>query len=208
MPPAPFRAGGIAWMAKGEAMATAPITSGRERSLKQQQAHAAFRFLAPMLLMLFFVAAWPLGRSIRFSVTDRKLDNLYGGEWVGFDNYLRWPVMDSGRIRRDGTLADPDWWKAVWNTVRFAAVSVFLETVPGLMVALVLNAEFKGRGFARAARNGDVGGTCRRFLENNAVNGAFVPCRPTDDPARHVRSGPGWTAFIRCGSSSGSRCRC
>ena len=50
-----------------------------------------------------------------------------------------------------GVLADGDWWNAVWNTVRFAFLSVAIETVLGLLVALVLNAEFKGRGLVRAA---------------------------------------------------------
>jgi len=35
--------------------------------------------------------------------------------------------------------------------VRFSVVSVTIETVSGLVVALVLNAEFKGRGLVRAA---------------------------------------------------------
>lgn len=120
-------------------------------SLQQQRAKAAFWFLVPMLCMLALVAAWPLFRSIWFSFTDTTLDNLYGGEFIGFDNYLRWQVMDSGRIRFRGTLVDPDWWNAVWNTVRFAVISVSFETVLGLLVALVLNAEFKGRGLVRAA---------------------------------------------------------
>ncbi len=54
-------------------------------------------------------------------------------------------------MRFRGTLVDPAWWNAVWNTVRFSVVSVLFETVLGLIVALVLNAEFKGRGFVRAA---------------------------------------------------------
>ncbi|SIQ95834.1 hypothetical protein SAMN05880582_10542 [Rhizobium sp. RU20A] len=113
---------------------------------EQQRARAAFWFLAPMLVLLVLVAAWPLARSIWFSLTDTKLDNLYGGSFVGLDNYLRWRVLESGRIRWGGTLADPAWWNAVWNTVRFALVSVTLETILGLLVALVLNAEFRGRG--------------------------------------------------------------
>ena len=50
-----------------------------------------------------------------------------------------------------GTLVDPAWWNAVWNTVRFSFLSVFFETVLGLIVALVLNADFKGRSLVRAA---------------------------------------------------------
>jgi trehalose/maltose transport system permease protein len=119
--------------------------------LQAQRQRAAFWFIAPMLTALFCVAAWPLLRTIWFSLTDTSLNNLYGGEFIGFDNYLSLRILDSGRWVWRGTLVDPDWWNAVWNTVRFAFVSVFFETVLGLVVALVLNAEFKGRGLVRAA---------------------------------------------------------
>jgi len=133
--------------------ASAERSRGRETSLQQQRARAAFWFLAPMLVMLFFVAAWPLFRSIMFSFTNAEADTIFNGqsEWVGFDNYLTWRVRDNGEIRWRGVLADADWWNAVWNTVRFAFMSVALETVMGLLVALVLNAEFRGRGLVRAA---------------------------------------------------------
>jgi trehalose/maltose transport system permease protein len=132
---------------------TSPTHSARDAglSLQQQRQRAAFWFLAPMVVALFCVAAWPLLRTIWFSFTDTSMDNLYGGKWVGFDNYLRVQELPSGAWRFKGTLADPAWWNAVWNTVRFAFVSVILETFFGLMVALVLNAEFKGRGWVRAA---------------------------------------------------------
>ncbi len=120
-------------------------------SLQQQRARAAFWFLAPMLAALFCVAAWPLGRSIWFSLTDTTLSDLYGGKFIGFDNYLNWRTLDSGKTIFRGTLVDPAWWNAVWNTARFSVVSVTLETVLGMLVALVLNAEFKGRGLVRAA---------------------------------------------------------
>lgn len=126
---------------------------GQDRSLQAQRARAAFWFLAPMLVMLILVAAWPLFRSISFSFTDATADTIFNGqsEWVGFANYLEMRVRDSGEVRWRGVLVDPDWWNAVWNTVRFAFVSVAFETVLGLLVALVLNAEFKGRGIVRAA---------------------------------------------------------
>lgn len=120
-------------------------------SLLQQRQRAAFWFIAPMLAALFCVAAWPLIRTIWFSLTNTALSDLYGGEFIGFDNYLSLRILDSGRWVWRGTLVDPAWWNAVWNTVRFAFVSVFFETILGLIVALVLNAEFKGRGLVRAA---------------------------------------------------------
>ena len=121
------------------------------KTLKAQRQRAAFWFLAPMLVALHVVAAFPLMRTIYFSMTSTTLSNLYGGEWIWFNNYLSIRTLESGRVIYRGTLVDPAWWNAVWNTVRFAVVSVAFETVLGLMVALVLNAEFKGRGFVRAA---------------------------------------------------------
>jgi len=120
-------------------------------SLRQRRQRAAFWFLAPMLFALLCVAAWPLARTIWFSFTNTTLSNLYGGEWVGFDNYLSMRTLSSGRVVWRGTLVDPAWWNAVWNTVRFSLISVGFETVLGLIVALVLNAEFRGRALVRAA---------------------------------------------------------
>ncbi len=126
-------------------------SAGAGLSLQQQRQRAAFWFIAPMVTALFCVAAWPLMRTIYFSLTDTTLSNLYGGKFIGFDNYLSWRTLESGRTVYKGTLVDPAWWNAVWNTVRFSLVSVTIETTLGMIVALVLNAEFKGRGFVRAA---------------------------------------------------------
>ena len=140
-------------MTTNVAIKPAPKANADAGSLQQQRSRAAFWFLAPMLVMLFAVAAWPLFRSILFSFTDATADTIFNGEakWIGFDNYLRIQTLDSGATRMRGILVDADWWNAVWNTVKFAIVSVGFETVLGLLVALVLNAEFKGRGFVRAA---------------------------------------------------------
>ena len=120
-------------------------------NLKQRRQRAAFWFLAPMLIALFVVAAWPLLRTIWFSLTDATLSNLYDAEWIGFKNYLQVRELSSGKMVYRGTLVDPAWWNAVWNTVRFSVVSVVFETIFGLIVALVLNAEFRGRALVRAA---------------------------------------------------------
>ncbi len=126
-------------------------SSGSGLSLEAQRRRAAMYFLAPMIIALFCIAAWPLLRTIYFSFTNTSLTNLYGGEWIGFDNYLQRRELSSGRVIWRGTLVDPAWWNAVWNTVRFTVISVFFETVFGLGIALVLNAEFRGRGWVRAA---------------------------------------------------------
>lgn len=138
-------------MTPSDSLAPSGRVAGRELSLQQQRVRSAFWFLAPMVIALIAAAAWPLLRTIYFSMTNTTLSSLYEGEWIGFDNYLTWRTLSSGKTIWRGTLVDPAWWNAVWNTVRFAFVSVALETVLGLLVALVLNAEFRGRGLVRAA---------------------------------------------------------
>ncbi|MBZ9711491.1 sugar ABC transporter permease [Mesorhizobium sp. ESP7-2] len=117
----------------------------------RQRVRSAWLFLAPMLLVLAAAAGWPLARTVYFSFTDASLSDLDARQWVGFANYVSVLRMPSGRIIYDGLLLDPAWWGAVWNTIRFAVVSVTCETILGMVVALVLNAEFPGRGIVRAA---------------------------------------------------------
>lgn len=119
--------------------------------LSAQRTRSAWIFLAPTLLVLAMVAGWPLIRTIYFSFTNATLNNLEGAEFIGFSNYLTWITLQSGRTVWRGLLVDPAWWGAVWNTLRFTLLSVSIETVLGLVVALVLNANFRGRGLVRAA---------------------------------------------------------
>ncbi len=99
-----------------------------------------------MLLVLALVAAWPLARTLYFSLTDAELSRFGEYSFVGFANFLA-----SERGVTYGILADPLWWKAVGNTLLFALVSVSFETVLGVIIALVLNAQFPGRALMRAA---------------------------------------------------------
>lgn len=150
MTTAPAEAGsGIRGGKAERAQATA---ARRPRSrLMAQRVRSAWLFLTPMLLVLAAVAGWPLIRTVYFSFTDASLSDLDARQWVGFANYFSMLSMPSGRTLYDGLLADPVWWRAVWNTVRFTAVSVVCETILGMIVALVLNADFPGRGIVRAA---------------------------------------------------------
>ena len=86
-------------------------------------------------------------RTVWFSFTDVTLDTLGGGyNFIGFANY--WEIFEGEAY---GLFADELWWRAAANTVKFTLVSVFLETALGLAIALLLNASFPMRGWARAA---------------------------------------------------------
>lgn len=120
--------------------------SSRSSALTRDRVRSAWLFLAPMLVVLALIAGWPLARTIWFGFTDANLTDLSGAQFIGFANYLS---ADAGHW--SGLLTDPDWWRAVWNTACFAVVSVSLEVVLGTIVALVLNAQFPGRAWVRAA---------------------------------------------------------
>ena len=107
-------------------------------TLPRQRRRSAWLFLAPMIAVLALVAGWPLFRTIAFSFTDANLSDLDARSFVGLENYVF-------------LIGDPDWWRAVWNTVVFTSLSVSLETILGLAIALTLNAHFRGRGLLRAA---------------------------------------------------------
>ena len=95
-------------------------------------------FLAPSLVVLAVVAGWPLLRTFWFSLTDANLSGMERAKFVGLTNFRE-------------LMTDERWWQSVWTTFRFAFISVTLETLLGLMIALVLNARFRGRGLLRAA---------------------------------------------------------
>jgi trehalose/maltose transport system permease protein len=110
----------------------------------------AWLFLAPMVLLMLVVAVWPLARSIWFSFTDININDISTAEFVGWENYFG----DYGLFfnpNEEGGFWASDWGISIRNTFSFAVVSVILETLTGLGVALLLNQEFKGRGLVRTA---------------------------------------------------------
>jgi trehalose/maltose transport system permease protein len=112
----------------------------------QSRVLTAWIFLAPMLAMLCLVAVWPLGRTIYLALTDASLSAPGAETFIGFENFA---VEDGGTVY--GLLTDPLWWLSVRNTLVFAVGSVAIETVLGVILALVMNTAFTGRGLFRAA---------------------------------------------------------
>jgi len=106
-------------------------------SLRQREQRQAWVLLAPMLLVMLLLTAWPLLRTIWLSFTDAAL--IGSGEtpaWIGLENYLY-------------ALSDPDFRASIWRTLYFTLVSVTFEGVIGVLVALLLNQKFVGRNVLR-----------------------------------------------------------
>jgi trehalose/maltose transport system permease protein len=110
----------------------------------------AWLFLTPMIVLMLIVAVWPLARSIWFSFTDTNINDIAAGQYVGLENYFGEYGLFFNPNDEEGFWAG-DWGVSIRNTFSFAVVSVILETLTGLGLALLLNQEFKGRAFVRTA---------------------------------------------------------
>jgi ABC-type sugar transport system permease subunit len=96
-----------------------------------------YLLLAPSLLTIAVIALYPSLTTIWTSLHRASLI-LPGSTFIGFGNFSH-------------LLADPKFWNAWKNTIYFTAVTVIGETVLGFGIAQVLNRNFRGRGWVRAA---------------------------------------------------------
>lgn len=108
--------------------ATAPAGGRPSRRRAAGGAGTPWLLLAPCLLVLVLVLAYPLVRLVTLSFQVFGQSQLWGfkpAEWVGFDNFSR-------------VLTDSTFWAVVARTVVFAAGCVILTMVLGMLIALLL----------------------------------------------------------------------
>ena len=117
----------------------APPRSRRRRSkLQRRQTRIGWLLLIPALLVVALVAIYPLGKTIYYSFTNQEfLQGIEPTKWVGLENYR---TLWHDTIFRN----------AVWETIKFTLITVGFEFVLGMIIALVVNSSFKGRGAMRA----------------------------------------------------------
>jgi trehalose/maltose transport system permease protein len=114
-----------------------PPRRRRSGRLQRKQTRLAWIMLAPALVVVALVAVYPLGVTIFQSFTDKQFLALEPTKWIGLENY-RTLIHDT--IFRD----------AIVTTVKFTVITVGFEFVLGMIIALVVNSNFKGRGVMRA----------------------------------------------------------
>ena len=93
-------------------------------ALPRQRQWAPYAFVAPFIVLFCTFGLYPLVKSVvlSFYITSGPKSQVF----VWFDNF-------------HFLLADPDFWKALGNTVVFALCSVFLQLPLSLGLALLLN---------------------------------------------------------------------
>ena len=96
----------------------------------------AYYMVLPALVIILVVAFFPILYSVILSLTDSTITGI--GSFVGFENYVE-------------MFQNEDFLTGLYNTVIFTVVSVLLEFLIGLGIALAINRAFRGRGLVRAA---------------------------------------------------------
>ena len=108
----------------------------QQDTIRGREQLTGWSLLLPALLLLLLVFAYPIGRAFWLSLFTKNLGNQLQPVYSGLDNYAR--MAFDGRF-----------WQSLENTTLFTVVSVFLELVLGMGIALVLNQSFRGRGAVR-----------------------------------------------------------
>jgi len=116
----------------------------------------AWLLVLPTLLIVVSVAFWPLINSFYISFTSASMSrpeqSLISWLWhsittFSFDAPDRWV----GFRNYEKLWNDDVFHGAVRTTVVFTVVTVFFETVFGMVIALTINSSFRGRGIVRTS---------------------------------------------------------
>lgn len=105
-------------------------------TIRGQEQRTGWILLLPALLVLLFVFGYPIARAFWLSLFTQNLGTKLQPVFSGLDNYVR--MAGDGRF-----------WQSFWTTTVFTTVSVVLELLLGLGIALVLNQRFVGRSLVR-----------------------------------------------------------
>jgi ABC-type sugar transport system permease subunit len=112
-----------------------PVGHARERNDRR----LGYALVAPVVILLLAITAYPLIYNVWNAF---HFDNLsYGGlphKFVGWANFTA--MFESSA-----------WVSALQRTVIFTVVTIVFDMVVGLGLALMMNREFRGRGFLRAS---------------------------------------------------------
>lgn len=93
---------------------------------------SAMLFLAPMMVVLTIVAVFPILYSFWISLFDLKLTRPHRAPFVWFDNYVH-------------IFQDQMFWDSVGRSTSFTLMSVTAIMFIAMLMALLLNEEFRGR---------------------------------------------------------------
>jgi multiple sugar transport system permease protein len=124
---------------------TAPVETGvtprqpaKITDRTRAERNLAYKLCAPAVIMMLLVTAYPIIYAVILSLQKKDLRFPAEGGFVGLSNYVT-------------VLSSHLWWEAVFNTAFITVVSVIIELVLGMGIALIMHRAIFGRGAVRTA---------------------------------------------------------
>jgi len=114
---------------------TAPTIGTDDR---RSQRRLAYLLIAPAVILMLAVTAYPIGYAIWLSLQRYNLASPGDTKFVGLANYQT-------------ILTDKYWWTAFFVTLAITVISVAIEFVLGLALALVMHRTIFAKGVVRTA---------------------------------------------------------
>jgi multiple sugar transport system permease protein len=118
--------------------AQAPAAKRGGAEDKKSERRLAFLLITPAVLLMLAVTAYPIGYAVWLSLQRYNLATPDDTSFVGLQNYVT-------------VLSDRYWWTAFVVTLVITVVSVAIEFVLGMALALVMHRTIFGRGVVRTA---------------------------------------------------------
>jgi multiple sugar transport system permease protein len=116
--------------------AALPRRRRRRLDVLEERRFLAPALIAPAVVFIAVLVGAPLLLAIYLSFTDATAGQLFGGSFVGFDNFT-------------SAWRDPNFRTALWNTVEFTIVSQVVVLLGAGILAHALVKPFRGRWFLR-----------------------------------------------------------
>lgn len=94
-------------------------------------------FVLPSLIFVIVMMVFPIAYTLRLSFTQWSMGSLAPPRWIGLRNYVSL------------LFEDPRFWPAVGRTFAFTLVAVLVETILGVIIALILNRDMRGKNLIK-----------------------------------------------------------
>jgi multiple sugar transport system permease protein len=121
-----------------QAATAAPPKRKRVTDRTRAERRLGWMLCAPAVIVMLLVTAWPIINAFILSLQRADLRFPDANQFIGFDNY--------GTV-----LSSSLWWEDVLHTLLITVVSVGIELVLGMLLALVMHRAIFGRGTVRTS---------------------------------------------------------
>ncbi len=117
---------------------TAEVALQRHTDAKKAERKLGLLLVAPAVIVMLAVAAYPILYAIWLSLNRADLRKPDANQFIGFDNYVT-------------VLSSPIWWQAFGVTMFITVISAFFELVLGMVLAIIMHRTIVGRGLVRTS---------------------------------------------------------